>query len=491
MNRYLQTTSIRARDEHESQEAVYPAAGIFSNWGLMTAVFLLVAALGVLYAMTVTPLYEASAVIQLKRNSVAAAESPQQDTPATTEMEILRSRAILSRVVQRLQLDIVVEPKTLPVIGAILDRDLRKDADPAALAEAGAGTERLRVAVFDVPGALLKQPFVLTMVSGGRYALTQKETGIGIGGMVGQTVNAATRYGNIRVLVSQSRARPGAQFTVRRLPVYQAVERLQHSLVVAENGKQSNVIRVALQGSNPELLSRILNEIGTEYMRQHLAEKSDDASKVMSLYDRQLEESQQRLRQLDNRYDQVLRRYGTADLAEESRSLSQQAQGLQSKLADAEQKRLELSSRFLDQHPSMVAVNRQIADLQRNLAQVEGRRKSIAAAERELLSVTRDKQISSDINASLLSGRRKIEGLMPTEHGDVRMLDRAEVPVQALTMGFTTMAALSCLAAAVLAVIASIIRNAFRERSRVRILQQRKTRFRLISMSRAEEPKSV
>jgi tyrosine-protein kinase Etk/Wzc len=489
MNRYLQTTSIRARDENESQEAVYPTAGIFSNLGLMTAVFLLVAALGVLHAMTVTPLYEASAVLQIKRNSVAAAE-PQQDTPATTEMEILRSRAILSRVVQRLQLDIVVEPKTLPVIGAILDRDLRTDTDPAA-AEASAGTERLRVALFDVPGALMKQPFVLTMVSGGRYALTQKETGIGIGGMVGQTLNAATRYGNIRVLVSQSRARPGAQFTVRRLPVYQAVERLQHSLVVAENGKQSNVIRVALQGSNPELLSRILNEIGTEYMRQHVAEKSDDASKVMSLYDRQLEESQQRLRQLDNRYDQVLRRYGTADLGEESRSLSQQAVGLQTKLADAEQKRLELSSRFLDQHPSMEAVNRQIADLQRSLAQVEGRRRSIAAAERELLSVTRDKQISSDINASLLTGRRKIEGLMPSEHGDVRMLDRAEVPVQALTMGFPTMVTLSCLAAAVLAVIASIIRNAFRERSRVRILQQRKARFRLISMSRTEEPKSV
>jgi uncharacterized protein involved in exopolysaccharide biosynthesis len=136
-------------------------------------------------------------------------------------------------------------------------------------------------------------------------------------------------------------------------------------------------------------------------------------------------------------------------------------------------------------------VNRQIADLQRSLAQVEGRRRSIAAAERELLSVTRDKQISSDINASLLTGRRKIEGLMPSEHGDVRMLDRAEVPVQALTMGFPTMVTLSCLAAAVLAVIASIIRNAFRERSRVRILQQRKARFRLISMSRTEEPKSV
>jgi tyrosine-protein kinase Etk/Wzc len=486
MNRYLQTASIRVRDEQDPAEAEYPAAGIFSNPWLMAGVFLLVAALGVLYATTVTPLYEASAVIRIKRNSIAEGE-PQRDTSATTEMEILRSRAILSRVVERLQLDIVVEPKTLPVIGGLVERIRDRDAEPAA---PGAGAEPLRVAVFNVPESLLKKSFVLTVATRNSYALTQAETGIAFGAMVGRTTEAATRYGNIRILVSQSRARPGAQFTVRRLPMYEAVERLQHSLVVAENGKQSNVIRVALQGSNPELLSRILNEIGTEYMRQHVAEKSDDASKVMSLYDRQLEESRQRLQQLDRHYDQVLRRYGTADLGEEGRSLSQQALALQGKLADAEQKKLELSSRFLDQHPSMEAVNRQVADLRRSLAQVEERRKTIAAAERELLSVTRDKQISVDINTSLMNGRRKIEGLMPSENGDVRMLDRAEAPVQAVTMGFRTMAALSCLAGAVLAVIASILKNAFRERSRVRILQQRKTRFRLISMSRAGEAKA-
>jgi hypothetical protein len=71
------------------------------------------------------------------------------------------------------------------------------------------------------------------------------------------------------------------------------------------------------------------------------------------------------------------------------------------------------------------------------------------------------------------------------------MLDRAEVPVQAVTMGFPTMVTLSCLGAAVLAIIASILKNAFREKSRVRVLQQRKTRFRLISMSRGEEARGI
>lgn len=486
MNKYLQTSVVRGRDDHEQMETLTPAAGIFSNRWLMAAVFLLASALGVLHAMTVTPLYESSAVIQIRRASMAV-ENPQADTPATTEMEILRSRAILTPVVEQLQLDILVEPKRLPVIGGILDRLRRSGSELGAPGDARANADAPHFARFDVPTALLRQPFVLTIGDGNRFSLNQETTGISIAGTQGRAVSVPTRYGKVEVLLAQAHAAPGAQFTVRRLPVYQAVERLQHSLVIAENGKQSNVIRMAMQGSNPELISRILNGIGAEYMRQHMAEKTDDASKVLDLYDRQLEESRQRLSQLDRRYEEVLRRHGTADLAEEGRTLSQQAATLQTRLSEAEQKRLELASRYADQHPSMEAANRQVADLQRGLAQVEGRRRAIAAAERELSSVVRDKQISSDINTSLINGRRKLEGLMPSEHPDIRMLDRAEVPVQALTMGLPTMVALSCLAGAVLALIASILRNAVRERTRLRILQQRKTRFRLISMTRAEE----
>jgi tyrosine-protein kinase Etk/Wzc len=187
------------------------------------------------------------------------------------------------------------------------------------------------------------------------------------------------------------------------------------------------------------LISRILNEIGKEYIHQQVVQKSEAASKELVFYDHQVEESKLRWQKLGARLADVLRRHGTSDLSEEARTLAQQSVALQTKLAETEQRKVDLSSRFAELHPEVLNINKHLDDVRRDLNNVEAKRKAVAAAQQEILSLNRDKQINSEINI--------------------------EPPSQPVTLRLSVMIVMSCLLGIALGVVASILKNTLAERS--------------------------
>jgi uncharacterized protein involved in exopolysaccharide biosynthesis len=432
---------------------------------LFACVALLTALLGVLGALSVTPLYEGNMLIQINR-SVPFGGAERSAVPAATEVEILRSRSIVSRVVNSLQLDIVVEPDQFPLIGAYLASTNREPPHWLALGGYVWGAERVRLAHFEVPVQLLRQRFTLTAGVGGRYTLVQKELSVSLPGKTGEPLRAVTRSGTIELLVSELKATPGSRFFVSRQPRVQVVEQLRKSLRVSENGRESNVIGVSLKGSRPDLISRILNEIGQEYVTQHGAQKSGENAMALAFHDGQLAQSRQRLQQLDDRLSQVLRTHGAADLNDENATLSQQSVALQARLAQAEQNKLELSSRFLDQHPAMMVANRLIQDIRHDLARIEARRRLLAAAQQEISRLTRDRQANHELSQGILRSRQNLASLLSADKLDVRIVDRAETPAQPVTLGLSVMLALACFAGLLAGFAAIVVKHAATQKTR-------------------------
>lgn len=452
---------------HDSGSANAPAASIFDkgnilgNGWLIVGVAILVALLGTLHALTISPMYEANVLIQIRRSLPPSGEL-QLDVPAATEMEILRSRSILSRVVESLRLDISVEPKLFPVLGNIM-AGMDKPPSAVRMLDDGShvwGAQRVRVTALDVPESLLGQRFTLTVTGKDTFTLSQRELGIKLQGRAGGVTTARTRAGNIAIAVAEIRARPQAQFLVRRDPRYLVVDGLQRSLAIAEKGKLSNVIGVSLRGSQPELLSRILNEIAREYIQQQGAIKTQEARNQLVFYDQQIAESRQKLQTLDARLNQVLSRHGTTDLSEDIRTLAQQSVTLEDNLLSKQQRRIELLARLGDRHPEVLVVTRHIQDLQRHLAAIDGKRKVLAAAQQEIITVNREKLINNEMNIALLNTRHKLETLTLSNHVNVRLLDRAEAPLQATTFGLPVRIAIACLLGLALGVLASMLKNA-------------------------------
>jgi tyrosine-protein kinase Etk/Wzc len=477
MNKYAQV--IHSRDQQASSEALGRFAGVFRNGWLIAGVTLLVTALGTIRALTATPLYEASTVIQIRRPAALAGDF-RADDPATTEMEVLRSRSVLARVVERLHLDVKLDPAP-PVLARLLARVRPGDV-------AVASRPQVRVVRFDVPPVLLAQPFRLTVTGGGGFELASERLGIRADGTADVPAVWATHYGNVGILVAGSAAPPGTRFVLRRLTITQATEQLQRALVVTENAKQSNVIKVALQGADPALMNRILGAVVEEYTRQRGSERQGEADALLASYDRQIEASQAALRKLDGQYGSLLQRAGIGDPDAESQSLVQQSSALETQLAAAQQRRAELSTRVGDGHPAMEAIDRQIADATGALKRSAARRDALAVAARELAQVRRDKQALDERTLALFNQRSKLDAVIAAGRDDVRVLDQPETALDAVTPGVATMAILSGFGGAVLGLFASFIKNTVRQNKRARMAGQRATRFRLIAHDPMESP---
>lgn len=481
MKTYLQT-----RQQNEISGSALPYAaertrGIFGNLRLLVGTAVIVALIGTLHALSIVPVYQANMLIQIMRGGPVAGE-PTREIPAATEVEILRSRSILAGVVEALKLDIQVEPRRFPVLGVYIASKTDHLTTPGVFGKGGYvwGAEHAVVTRFNMPEALMRHAFMLTATKNNGFVLTQEELGISMSGRVGEAARAATSHGEIDIFVSELQGRPGARFQVTRTPLPAVVEQLQRSLAISENGKQSDVIGVSLKGTNPELISRILNAIGQEYIRLHASQRSDQVAEARAFYNQRLEESRALLRKLDAQSAQVLGRHGAYDLAEDSQILSQRSSSLQDRLIGAEQEKAELSSRYMEQHPTMIAVNEKIQNLRRELGQVQAKRRSLAAADQEIISVAREKQINSEINAGLLNVRHKLEEQASSSRNHVRLIDRAEIPTRSTTLGLPAMIILACLAGIFAGILASILKNAMTGPDKRQTVPRYDGQFRLV-----------
>src|SRR5690606_27868839 len=120
---------------------------------------------------------------------------------------------------------------------------------------------KAQVSIFNVPQSLQDQQFTITAENDGAYTLTHEDTETSLQGKVGETLKAQTADGEIELRIDTLAANPGAQFYVTRSERWTTIENLQRDLKISEKGKQSGIISVALEGSDRQLTSTILNEI--------------------------------------------------------------------------------------------------------------------------------------------------------------------------------------------------------------------------------------
>lgn len=394
-------------------------------------------AIGGGYAMTATPIYEANTLIQVEDSKGSAMGGMLGDagnlfdikSPASAEIEILRSRLVVGQAVSNLQLDLSVTPKYLPVLGRWLARRATEPSSPGFLGMDGyvSGNESLQVARFNVPKALEGQRFSVTLNANG-YALQSAD-----GQALGQAAFGApldfTLMGQVgQLLVASAVGQPGAEFHVSKRSHLAVTESLQKSLKIAEQGKQSGVLRSSLEGANPEQLSRILNEVGQLYVRQNVERKAAEAEKSIAFLNSQLPDLRKELETSEGKFNQFRSQQGTFNLDSEAQAMLTQGVDLKVKLLEAQQKRKELETRFTAQHPSVQALDNQIQALQREIGGLDGKAKSFPATQQDLLRLTRDVKVNSELYTNLLNSFQQLRLVKEGKVGNVRIVDTAAVP---------------------------------------------------------------
>jgi tyrosine-protein kinase Etk/Wzc len=441
---------------------------LFDNRWLITIVALVVTLLGTTYAFMATPVYEANILVQVEDNASSSKNvlgdlSSVFDlkTGASAEMEILRSRFVITRAVNIQQLYLEAQPTYFPVIGRWLARRHKGLSRPGLFGFGGYawGGEAIEVSAFNVPVALEGERFKLIATGSGGFRLQLPGSNIDVAGKVGETIKQTIEQGSIELRVERLYAYDGAAFQLVRRPVLASVERLQQSLTIAEKGKQSGIIGVALEGENPVRTAETLNEIGEQYIRQNVDRKSEEAKKSLAFLDKQLPEMRANLEVAEAKYNKLRNSQGTIDLDEEAKTILQQSVQTQTRLLELKQRRDELLTRFQETNPMVDSVNRQIRTLQAELAQVNARIKRMPSIEQDVLRLTRDVKVNTELYTSLLNSAQQLRLVKASKVGNVRLLDVAETPIKPVRPKRAIVISLATLAGLFLGVIAAFVRK--------------------------------
>lgn len=439
------------------------------NRWLISAIAAASLAVGTTYALIARPVYETNLLIQVEDSSSSAksflgeaASLFDVKTPATAEIEILRSRMIIGQAVESTHLYIEAAPVYVPIVGNWLARRADSVSDPGVLGVGGwvSGTERISVTSFDVPPAYESTPFTVVVLDDGKFSLGHSDLERSVEGRVGIPLAFETAEGQIRLIVSGLDGKAGARFQVIRRSTDEVVENLQDTLRLSEKGRQSGIIDATLQHTDRYRLASILNEIGNQYVRQNVQRKAAEAQKTLAFLDVQLPQFKKQLDQSEEAYNTYRNRQGTVALDEEAKLVLGRSVEVQAKLAEARQKRLELISRFRPEHPNVVMLDSQIEEWNRELSTLNSRIKALPSVQQDAIRLERDVKVNNELYQQLKNNALQLQLIREGKIGNVRIIDSARVPREPVKPSKSLTLMLALMIGLVGGVVIALLRNA-------------------------------
>lgn len=407
---------------------------------MMLWIFAVIAVVGIAAVLLSDPRYQADIITQVDESDAVSSASSllgpdissmfDVKSSASTEVQVLKSRLVAASVVDHLHLYIKAEPARFPVIGRAVTRGAKGLSTPGLLGMGGYvwGDESVTVDRFDVPAALEGERYRLTVLGDGRYRLSGTGIGNDMVGRVGQTSIYASDEGPIVLHVAAIRGASGAGFDLTRQSRLQTIDRLQRDLAVSEQGKDSNVLQVRLRGTDPQLITAILNDVAHFYVSQNEARKAEQASRSLTFLRGQTPELREKLALAEDTYAVIRRKLGSVDLAGEAQGILTQSADAQTRLGMLQQKRAEALTIFLPGNPAVLALDRQIAELRAQSDALERRMDGLPETQRQIVRAERDVKLNNDLYLGLLNNIEQLQILQAGRIANVRVLDNALLP---------------------------------------------------------------
>jgi tyrosine-protein kinase Etk/Wzc len=446
----------------------YLVATISQARWLIAGVAVAALALGVLYALAATPVYRSDVLIQVEQRTTTLAGLAQlsslltEPLPSETEIELIRSRALVGSVVDELGLQVRASPIRFPLLGAIASK--RQLAEPSppwlGLAPFAWGGEKIHVARLDVPEGRLGEALTLVAGEAGRYELYGESGERLLSGVVGQPAAAGAGVQRVAAFVSELVARPGTRFRVVKRTWNAAVESLQDGLKAAERTKNTGVIAIQLEDTDRKRLAATLDAVAKTYVRQNVERKSEEAAKTLAFLETQLPQLRANLDAAEAARKGYQMRRGTLDLSREAGSLLDRSVALEAALSEAHLQQADLLQRFTPNHPALQALASKIEKLKRERGEVEAKMRELPATEMESTRLSRDVKVAGELYNVLLNKAQELRVVKSGTVGNVRMVDAATVPDAPVRPNLLLAVAFSLMLGGIVGVSAAFARRA-------------------------------
>lgn len=412
---------------------------IYFKWHFIV-VACFVFALSVLYAIMATPVYTADVLIQIEEkkgsslgalNAVAKALDVQQ-SPVMGEIEIIRSRNVIGRAVEaELAHTSIKVGNRLPLVGAWLARLSARGSDGLAKplwtwGNIAWGGETLSIEEFVVPERYYGRRFNLVAGAAGAWTLIDDEGTTVLQGQSGRSTQSSD--GRFRLWISTMTARPGNYFEITRYSVPSRIAQILGKLTATETKRQSSVLKLTYEDTNPGTAARMLNAVSDAYVKQNLERRSEEADKSLKFLQEQLPELRKQLEVAEKAFNGFRNREKTIDISGEIKLLLDKSTSSEKLRLESELKRKELLQRYEPNHPAVKALDGQITSLRSESQALARDISALPNTQQEYIRFARDVEVNNQLYVGLLNNAQQLQVARAGTTGNVAIIDRAVVP---------------------------------------------------------------
>ncbi|MEG6355421.1 polysaccharide biosynthesis tyrosine autokinase [Enterobacter bugandensis] len=387
-------------------------AEMFDHRVMIACITLLFTVCAGIYAYSVTPIYQADALVQIEAkqdNSLLKSLSQfgtDLSPDVAPELLLLKSRMILGETVDKLGLTYSVKRRVLPVIGPLLER--------------GRKAGELTIGALTLP--LLEdkpQELLLTVQEQGRYHLEGKT--LEADGVVGKTL---VKDG-VTLLVTSLSAAPGTRFALKTVTKLEAINALQRRLIVSESAKQSGIISLTLTGEDPDKIAVVLNTIAENYLSQNIARQEAKDTRSLTFLQDQLPKIRRELDEAEARLNAYREQRDSVDLSLEAKTVLDQVVNVENQLNELTFREAEVSQLFKKDHPTYRALREKKQTLEQERTRLNNRVSSMPSTQQEILRLSRDVESGRTIYLQLLTRQQELNISRSSAIGNVRIIDPA------------------------------------------------------------------
>lgn len=447
---------------------------LIAQWKLILLCVLLAIVFALLYLRVTPDTYSVDALVQVEsqKGGAAAALLGQELSSimdgagigqqlAQAEIEILRSRLVVGTTIEKLNLDISIQPKNNSFFHKLISVSNFETQYSSRGVSVENDTDKFDIQQFTVPNKYLNSALLLTLTDNKEITLTDldKEEVV-FKGKLNQNNILSTRDGLWKVTIFGNPLQDEYVITKQALPT--AVSDFLDNYSAAERGKQTGIIGLSYQGNDTLQITNILNVILQTYKQQNIERSSAEKEQTLKFLDKQLPELKKDLDQAERQFNVFRQRYNTVDVSKESELYLTQSITLETQKAELQQKQAELSAKYTPEHPAMQEINAQLGAINSKIGELNGTLKRLPDLQRQYLQLYRDVEVKQQLYTGLLNTYQTLNVAKAGEIGNVRIVDTAIEPVKPIKPKKLIILVLSIFVGGFIGVMLALLRKMLR-----------------------------
>lgn len=367
-----------------------------------------------------SPIYQADVILSCKVYNSLDAEALSKDKTLSiedrsmtgpTELELVKSSTVLSKVVEKLDLD-TDNINSIPTTQS-----------PFTFGE------------FNVSRKLHHEKMILRSLDATKYALEIPKEGFVKEGFVGERYHwILPNQESVNVLVNVLPIETNTVYQFSKKPRDEIINEILSNTIFEAIGIEDNLltslIKISYKGMNPEQITEIVNSIAESAVEVSKKEEQIQAGNALELVLIERDQAKKALDEQIKRLSQVQIHLDKLSVNEEinAQYIASQMAEIKNNICKLEAQKASLKDTITDQHPKMISIEASLKSYNDLYEKLKRNAHESLARESEILSLEKDIAIYTRIYEKTMQDYHYFKARYESPVGNLRVVELAHIP---------------------------------------------------------------